>query len=267
MNSLWPSRAPSDGAGSAENAEITEVVQGPIDTTETVGVADVGPILEGAAPNPKPNPPPMRPGLQRNQSQPNPPTQPPSLPANQPNQPPDSLSLAQLRRIVSEIRGTEAVAYDFVYSDTGPHAEEIDEWFVYQFWQWVRLNAAQRAFEWQWELLVGATTTQVSWEEASAETRLRFVQEALESVSNEATVPSNEATTRANAVGQLAYLILGRWADTAGQTQLQLDKSKVRTVATQDQLEAMKSSVKLIAEVGGIPIIWKALRDSYEALR
>ncbi len=260
MNSLWPSRAANDGV---ENAELAEVVQGRVDGVDAVGVADVGPgpLSDAAAPKPKSNHPPIRPQPQRNQIQSNPPSQPPPPPAGQPGQPPDSLSLAQLRRIVSEIRGSEAAAYDFVYSDTGPHAEEIDEWFVYQFWQWVRLNAAQRAFEWQWEQLVGAKASQIPWEEASAETRSKFVHQALDSIS------SSEAVVRTNAVGRLVYLVLGRWADTADQTPLQLDKSTARTVATQGQLDAMKSSVRFLAEVGGISIVWRALCDSYETLR
>lgn len=276
MNSLWPSRTASDGAESPESADnpaetpaenpaetagITEVVQGQVDVTDTVGVADVGPILEGAAPKPKANPPPMRPGLQRNQIQPNATVPLPPPAGNQSNQPPDSLSLAQLRRIVSEIRSTEAVAYDFVYSDTGPHAEEIDEWFVYQWWQCVRLNKARKAFEEQWELHVGAPISQVTWEEASAEARSRFVQQALDGVL------SNEATIRVDSIGSLVYIALGRWADTAEQPQPHLDKSKVRTVASQDQLAAIKSGVKLIAEVGGVPTVWRALCDVYEALR
>lgn len=263
MNSLWSSRAANDGAESAAATEAAAQARAEVEAT--VGVADVGPApgppSDGAAPKQNPNPPSARPPLQRNQMQTNPPTQPAPPPGNQPGQPPDSLSLAQLRRIVSEIRGTEAVAYDFVYSDTAPHAEEIDEWFVYQFWQWVRLNAAQRAFEWQWELLAGAKATQVSWDEASTELRAQFVQEALDNVK------STEAPVRANAIGRLAYLILGRWADTAGQDPPRFDKSKVRSVATQSQLDAMKSGVKLLSELDGIPIIWKALRDSYDALR
>ncbi|RYP27790.1 hypothetical protein DL767_007502 [Monosporascus sp. MG133] len=257
MIPLWPSKAAND---CAEGAEVAEAGQVRVDGPDTV-VADVGPstLVDGAASKPIPRP--VRPQFQRNQSQPNPPAQTPPPAANQPSQPPDSLSLAQLRRIVSEIHETEPVAYDFVYSDTGPHAEEIDEWFVYQFWQWVRLNAAQRAFEGQWERLTGGKTCEAPWEEASAETRTKFVQQALDGVS------SAEPAFRANAVGRLVYLVLGRWADTAGQVQLQLDRSKIRTVATQSQLDAMKSSVKMLAELGGIPVIWTALCDTYETLR
>ncbi|KAI0840085.1 N1221-domain-containing protein [Hypoxylon sp. FL0890] len=241
MNSLWPSRAADEGGDP------------PKDTVEMVdtGVADVGPGTTGTAPIQQP----ARPPLQRNQIQPNPPTQPLSTS----NQPPDSLSLAQLRRIVSEFPRQEAAAYDFEYSDTGPHEEEIDEWFVYQFWQWIRLNSAQRAFEWQWEHDIAARQDEITWDEADDKVRTNFIMQALEGFK------ASDAATRAAAIGRLTYLVLGRWADTAGSPP-HGDKAKIRSIAAPTQLAAMKSGVKLIAKRGGIPVIWAALRSAYEIL-
>ncbi|KAH9901884.1 N1221-domain-containing protein [Xylariomycetidae sp. FL2044] len=241
MNSLWPSRAANDSADGAK---------GTVDVADT-GVADVGPGTTRAAPNP----PASRPPLHRNQSQPEPPAQPPPPPSNQPA---DSLSLAQLRRIVSEFPRDEAVAYDFEYSDTGPHAEEIDEWFVYNFWQWVRLNNAQRAFEWQWEHDIAAKQDEITWDEASDDFRSDFVRKALDGIK------SADVTTRAAAIGRSTYLVLGRWHDTAGGAPA--NKSKARHVAAPAQLAAMKASVKLLAELDGMTTVWTALRNAYEGL-
>ncbi|KAI1415169.1 N1221-domain-containing protein [Hypoxylon sp. FL1857] len=241
MNSLWPPRAADEGVDPPKDA---------VDMADT-GVADVGPGTTSAAPTRQP----VRPQLQRNQIQPNPPTQPLSTS----NQPPDSLSLAQLRRIVSEFPRQEAAAYDFEYSDTGPHEEEIDEWFVYQFWQWIRLNSAQRAFEWQWEHDIAARQDEITWDEADDEVRTNFILQALDGVK------ASDAATRAAAIGRLTYLVLGRWADTAGSPP-HGDKTKIRSVASPAQLAAMKSGVKLIAEWDGIPVIWTALRSAYEIL-
>ncbi|OTA61271.1 protein required for hyphal anastomosis [Hypoxylon sp. EC38] len=241
MNSLWPSRAADEGVDPPKDT---------VDMADT-GVADVGPGTTGAAPTRQP----VRPPLQRNQIQPNPPTQPLSTS----NQPPDSLSLAQLRRIVSEFPRQEAAAYDFEYSDTGPHEEEIDEWFVYQCWQWVRLNNAHTAFEWQWEHDIAARQDEITWDEADDEVRTNFILQALDGVK------TIDVGTRTAAIGRLTYLILGRWADTAGSPPPS-DKSKIRSVASPAQLAAMKSGVKLIAEWDGIPVIWEALRNAYEVL-
>ncbi|KAI1391038.1 N1221-domain-containing protein [Hypoxylon trugodes] len=239
MNSLWSSKATDEG-GDAPKAPVD------VDT----GVADVGLGTTAAPPSRQP----VRPPLQRNQIQPNPPAQ----PLASTNQPPDSLSLAQLRRIVSEFPRTEAAAYDFEYSDTGPHEEEIDEWFVYQDWQWLRLNSAQKAFEWQWEHDIAARQDEITWDEADDDDRNNFILQALDGVK------ASDAATRAAAIGRLTYLVLGRWADTAGSPPG--DKSKLRSVAVPAQLAAMKSGVKLISEWDGIPIIWIALRSAYEIL-
>ncbi|CAJ2508092.1 Uu.00g092780.m01.CDS01 [Anthostomella pinea] len=247
MNSLWPSRAANDGAEGAKG-------QGPgaVDVTDT-GVTDV--VTGTETTRAPPNPPPTRPGLQRNQSQPTPPTQQPPPPPN--IQPPDSLSLAQLRRIVSEFPKTEAAAYDFEYADTDSHAVEIDEWFTYEFWQFVRLSNAQRAYEVQWEHDLAAKEEEVSWEEASEDITSRFIVQALEEIR------SDDVTTRSAAIGRLVYLVLGRWADTAGSPPG--DRSKLRSFATPDQLAAMKSGVVTIAEQNGIPIIWEVFRKHTEA--
>ncbi|KAI1375144.1 N1221-domain-containing protein [Hypoxylon crocopeplum] len=243
MNSLWTSRA---GDGSVD--DVADAARGPVDVADT-GVADIG---QGTASSSiASSRQPVRPQLQRNQIQPNPPLQPS-------NQPPDSLSLAQLKRIVSEFPRAEPIAYDFEYSDTGPHEEEIDEWFVYQVWQWIRLNAAQRAFEWQWEHDIAARQDEITWDEADDKIRIHFIQQALDAVK------ISDAATRGAAIGRLTYLILGRWVDTAGAPLG--DRTKLRSVATPAQLGAMKAAVKLIAEWDGIFSIWEALRNAYEIL-
>jgi hypothetical protein len=223
MNSLWPLKATNDAADGSK---------APVDVADTGVAADA----------------PARPGMQRNQSQ------------TAPNQPPDSLSLAQLRRIVSEFPRTEAtVAYDFTYSDTGPHTEEIDEWFDYQFWQWVRLNTTQRAFESGWEYEIGAKNSDTTWEDATDEIRSEFVLVALDKIK------SSDDAARSQAVGVIAYLVCGRWLETAIAPPFG-DKSNLRSAAKPGQLDAMRSAVIQVAELGGFPIIWAALQNAFETL-
>jgi hypothetical protein len=158
----------------------------------------------------------------------------------------------QLRRIVADFKQPDLVAYDFVYSDAGPHAEEIDEWFVYQFWQWVRLNAAQRAFEWHWQHEHRQTR---GWDDSDPNTQREFVEEALESIK------SADSALRAPAIGRLTYLVLGRWADTA--SSLNADP-RSKSSASPTQLAAMKTGVMLLTAVGGVEAIWEALRKTFE---
>ncbi|OAQ97279.1 hypothetical protein LLEC1_01738 [Akanthomyces lecanii] len=196
----------------------------------------------------------------------------PQAPA--PPLPTDSLSLAQLRKIVNEVNRPEQAAYDFVYTDMGPHAEEIDEWFQYQFWQWVRLSSAQKAFEWHWNQETtdgGSNGHEVAWEDADHDTRTRFVQAAI------AGVQSNDAALRSASIGKLVYLVLGRWGDTAmpntvapedeegndgdGATR---SKGPGKSIASNMQLQAIKAGVECLASLEGLPVVWEALRHAFE---
>lgn len=166
--------------------------------------------------------------------------------------PTDSLSLMQLRRIVATVNATEPAAYDFVYSDMAPHAEEIDEWFVYQFWQWVRLNAAQKAFEWHWKHESGGKH---GWDDADHDTRAKFIQGAI------AGVQSNDAALRANSIGKIMYLVLGRWGDTA---MPHATDETSRSIASIPQLQAIKAGVTCLTSLGGLSVVWEALRNVFE---
>ncbi|EQB47947.1 hypothetical protein CGLO_12864 [Colletotrichum gloeosporioides Cg-14] len=253
MNSLWSSRgAANDGAGPAKQPPPPPTPTG--DVADAV-VADVGPIAESANPPP---PTPSRPMLQRNSSAPTPapvpapvpPAPMPPAPADQP-QPTDSLSLLQLRRIVAEFSRGEPVAYDFVYSDMGSHDEEIDEWFVYQFWQWVRLNAAQRAFEWQWQ---HEYDIQTSWEETDYEMRAKFTRDALGGLQ------VREPAQRSASIGKLLYLILGRWGDTSTPALV----GDGRSAASSPQLEAIRSSISFLTSLNGIATVWEAVQNCFD---
>ncbi|KAI8250361.1 Striatin-interacting protein 1 [Colletotrichum sp. SAR11_239] len=174
----------------------------------------------------------------------------PPAPADQP-QPTDSLSLLQLRRIVAEFSRGEPVAYDFVYSDMGSHDEEIDEWFVYQFWQWVRLNAAQRAFEWQWQ---HEYDIQTSWEETDYETRAKFTRDALGGLQ------VREPAQRSASIGKLLYLVLGRWGDTSTPATV----GDGRSAASSPQLEAIRSSITFLTSLNGIATVWEAVQNCFD---
>lgn len=248
MNSLWSSRPSTEAEASTSK---------PTEELDQAAIADIGP--EHAE---QPNPQPVRPILQRESSAPPPvpppSSQPPPIPvANALQQPSDSLSLAQLRRIVADFPRSEAIAYDFAYEDKGPVDEEVDEWFNYQFWQWVRLGASHRAFDLQWEHDFGATT---SWDDVDEESKKKFVSEAVAGLS------SADAKERLSCLGRLVYIALGRWMDTAagaGHPAGGRDR-KARSAATPAQLAAMKAGAKLIGDAEGVAPIWDALRRAFD---
>lgn len=253
MSSLWPPRYM--GSGDAQEEPRSKSQE---DMEDAAAVADIGPE-HGDQPNP---PQPLRPLLVRNASQPPPPAVPP--PPNQPPPPPtgnappppsDSLSLAQLRRIVAEFPKADPVAYDFTYEDMGPIEEEIDEWFVYQASQWVRLDAAQKAFELQWAQDFGA---EKSWFQVDEQARTKFVADAIAGLS------SNEIKDRLACLNILVYIILGRWTQTAGGGSTAAPKDeKARSASTEAQLAAMKDGACLVGR-GGVAILWDALRKAFD---
>ncbi|KAL2160679.1 hypothetical protein VTH06DRAFT_1367 [Thermothelomyces fergusii] len=216
----------------------------------------------------------------------------------QQGQPPqDSISLAQLRRLVPEFPRAEPIAYDYVYTDMAPLEEEVDEWFMYNFWQWVRLNAANRAFYSVWSRLFpsppppppppagagaaasagtpadsgkgsGGNPPTPTWnrtgdegEDEAAERKRTFVRALLEGFK------SHDRIARAEAVGAAVYLVLGRWTETvkaAGVLGVSVFDGKARSAATPQQLEAMREGVRLVAECGGLEPVWDALRAVFE---
>lgn len=255
MSSLWP---PRYLASSEAKEPPTKADEEMAEATMDAAVADIGPE-HGEQPNP---PQPLRPLLVRNSSSqplppavPPPPSQPPPPPmGNAPVPPSDSLSLAQLRRIVADFPKADPVAYDFTYEDMGPLEEEIDEWFVYQPSQWARLDAAQVAFDTQWEQDFGAAK---QWFDVSGHARAKFVQNALHGLS------SNEAKDRLGSLGCLVYIVLGRWRQTAGggSTAAPKDK-KARSASTEEHLAAMKDGVFLFGE-HEVTVLWDALRKAF----
>lgn len=258
MNALWLRSTSSSGDSAEKSAKpASDAV-----STTSEQVADL---------SERPNAPalPARPALHRNQPSAPPPAAPSNPPPPVPSgagsgnannasaQPQDSLSLAQLRRIVAEFPKSEPIAYDYVYTDVGPIEEEVDEWFLYNFWQWVRLNTANRAFDSTWESMFGEDET---WDSVGDDDRQRFVRNAVEQLQT-----STDKTARSEAIGTLVYIVLGRWAETVKAASLpNFADHKVRSAATKEQLDAMKAGVKLLAECGGIPPMWDALRKAFE---
>ncbi|KAK4203811.1 hypothetical protein QBC40DRAFT_314304 [Triangularia verruculosa] len=200
-------------------------------------------------------------------------------PQQQQNVPPnDSLSLAQLRRIVNDFPNREPIAYDYDYTDMGPLEEEIDEWFVYNFWQWVRLNAANRAFHTLWGRHFASAASSPtdaanpapqppSWDEVEGSKIKDFITSVLGPIR-----PSSEnhenRMARGEAVGAVVYLALGRWTETVTVKKVGMlngvAEGKCKSAVTKVQLDAMKEGVKLLAECGGVEVIWDALRAAFE---
>ena len=162
--------------------------------------------------------PPSRPLLRREGSTPPPPQQPPppappqqrgDLPGNT-----DSLSLQQLRRLVTDLPKLEPTAYAYDYADTRSFPEEVDEWFQYTEEERYMLLRAKQTFDDKWEqaqaTCIAPSEEALVWTDVDEAARERFVEGALQALE------SADTATRIAGLECISYIALGAWAHTAG---------------------------------------------------
>ena len=256
MASLWTAKAPADPSIlPTDNADVADT-----------GLADVG--------LPPPQPPtsvPMgRPQLQRNQPQPPPAHQPPPPPPPpQFNNPNDSLSLLQLKKIVTDFPKIDPTSYAFTYADTASFEEEVDEWFSYNDAEYRRLNRAKDTFERRWKKFAGT-----SWLEAEQEQREKFVEREVKGLH------ATDLRRRCKSLQTILHIVLGVWDETAGRNAsgVKIDTSKSkeketeasapqpRTNATGFQLEHMKLGIALVTKADGIEVLFKVMESAFKRL-
>lgn len=235
------------------------------------GLADVG----LPPPQPLTSVPMGRPQLQRNQPQPPPQHQPPPPPAPQQiGNPNDSLSLMQLRRIVTEFPRTDPTSYAFTYTDTAALEEEIDEWFSYSGAEFKRLRRAKNTFERRWKKYAGKP-----WLDADDEERRRFVQREINGLL------ATDLRRRCKSLQTILHIVLGIWDETAGldlgttgskgkekeeetsgDVKNEQEASKPKSKASKSQLEHMKAAITLITDVEGIASLFQVLQDAFKRL-
>ena len=175
-----------------------------IDTAEQFGFDDDKPaaLLDRIAL-------PTRPSLRRDHSVPAPQQPPPPAPPPQddPGNPADSLSLLQLRRLVSELPKVEPTPYAFVYSDASTFPEEIEEWFSYDPEEREALFRIQFTFSQEWNKFCKENK---DFTKASPQERNDFIDRQVDILLDD------EISARARCLDVLTYFVLGLWGETAG---------------------------------------------------
>ena len=165
--------------------------------------------------------PPSRPGLRREGSSapPPPPSQPPPAPPP-PGDVTDSLSLPQLRQLVSQFPKTEQRAYAFQYKEAEDFEKEVDEWFQYTEPEQEReyLLASREAFEQKWKVYCQHQlhTDDASWMEVEQDVRQKFMRDIIPDLEG------SDMNERIEALGCVYYILTGTWSITSG-----LDTSKL----------------------------------------
>ncbi|KAK2764968.1 Factor arrest protein 11 [Arachnomyces sp. PD_36] len=213
---------------------------------------------------------PARPDLSRESAVPPPPRQPPPpAPPQQGNEnPTDSLSLVQLKRIVHELPKAEQPAYAFRYADSQPFPEELDEWFQYNEPDRLMLLATKVSFEQNWksflQLPANEPNSEISWLDASAEQRKLFFEQMINEFRNP------DLFSRIESLEAICYALAGVWGSTAGkeaddypegisqQDMAQTPKSKSL------QIKWIENNVLLLQECSGIPAMFEYVRKIFD---
>ena len=163
------------------------------------------PILKRETSGPPPPPPSERPDAERQLRQ----DQPSSA-----ETPPDSLSLPQLKQLVSQFPKAEQRAYAFRYADSQLFAAEIEDWFQYSELDRAIILKARDTFEQTWtanlKLQSSSDEAVPDFCNADRSLRLKLVESALLQLKHAA------QSRRVESLEVLFYVLTGVWTTTAG---------------------------------------------------
>ncbi|KAK4550631.1 hypothetical protein LTR36_000210 [Oleoguttula mirabilis] len=208
-----------------EVSESNDDVKPGLDTADAEGQVDSAnpsPTVQPALPSPR-APVPARPGLSREPSLPPPQQAPPAPPAQSaesadyPQEPPDSLTLADLKRIRSTFPTVQAPpkqqvldyqqVYDFEYQDAQSLPVELEEWFSYSEHEETALRKCKAVFNQEWRASEPGAT--MDWMDVTEDARRAFVKKEVQTLRF-----TGEKSTTSLMI--LVYVGLGIWEETAG---------------------------------------------------
>ena len=197
-----------------------------------------------------------RPALRREGSAPPPPSQPPPPAPPQhpePGDPTDSLSLPQLKHLVSQFPKVEQRAYAFQFADSQGFIDEIEEWFQYSEQDRILLLGSRDSFEQKWKSFCGVQQSpaeeETSWLEVGLLTRREFLVSLVPEFEN----PSIDARTES--LECILYILCGTWSLTAGLEAVQEGRDDADDHSSQEdnpsrshssQVEWMHKGVELL---------------------
>ena len=259
--------SPADGSESEFNARIESR------RAQDAQAGGSPKILANAVPNSSKVA--SRPILRREGSAPAPPQQPPPNPPqsqDEPSNPTDSLSLLQLRRLVTDLPKLEPTAYAFEYSETRSFPEELQEWFSYTEEERYMLLQAKETFNEKWEQSqaerANPSDRVVGWTAVELEDRENFIVGAIKGLDNP------ELSSRVKSLECISYVALGVWGDTAGMDvpsdEVDLSVEAKKWVETQNtkpklQLKWIMNGTRMLCKKGAVQKLFDVLRRLWES--
>ncbi|KAL1625833.1 Factor arrest protein 11 [Diplodia seriata] len=223
---------------------------------------------------------PKRPGLKRDKSAPAPqrlpPPAPPAPPLDPSHQPTDSLSLMQLKKLVTDMPKVEPTPYAFEYEDAASFEVEIEEWFSYSVEEQAMLLKAQSSFVEEWVALEDGTLSnlaayeqgEMDWVNAPPALREQLTCKLVSGLAQ-----TDNKEMRLRNLEALVYIALGCWHETAGQPGTSTAEGEQEPsspanaagkpssyVKSEVQIYWMRNGVQLIDECNGIHHIYDVAR-------
>ncbi|EQL34321.1 hypothetical protein BDFG_03842 [Blastomyces dermatitidis ATCC 26199] len=196
---------------------------------------------------------------------------PPPAPVHQNiGSPTDSLSLAQLRKLVHEMPRPDQPAYAFEYADCQPFPKEVDEWFQYNEPDRLMLLGSKASFEQNWSefcqnRMSPPAVSEVPWVDVTEEIRASFVTRMIGSLDHA------DLFIRIEALEVVCYLITGAWAVTAGKSSEDPPAGFSKFESLEEcpksrsmQIKWMVNNILLVHQCGGIPVLFQAMKRIFE---
>jgi hypothetical protein len=211
-----------------------------------------------------------RPAMRRDVAPPPPLQPPPPAPGQQAaDLAPDSLSLAQLRRIVQDIPRVEQQVYAFRYADCQPFPEELDEWFQYSEPERMMLLGSKVSFDQQWHDFCQQSPgySDSSWLDVSRDFQKSFIESLL------ANLDHSDMFSRIEALEAICYTMCGVWGLTGGRhvddyPDQPTEEEEAETPKSKSlQIKLIVDSVLLLHDCGGIPKLFEYMKIVYDKER
>ncbi|KAK8199988.1 uncharacterized protein BKA78DRAFT_243642 [Phyllosticta capitalensis] len=268
---------PSDPVGNIGADE--DVAKPPLDTAEQQVIEAIEHLQAGNPPPPNDGATlPTRPPLRRDKSAPAPqrlpPPAPPAPPYEPGHQPTDSLSLLQLKKLVTDMPRVEPTPYAFEYDDASSFAQEIEEWFSYSLEEQAMLLKSLSSFVEEWVALGDGTLSnlaayeqgEMDWCKVEPTTRERLVRKLV------GTLSQSDKDAHLRSLEALAYIALGCWHETAGLSNLQDEEDfsppandadqSFNYIKSEVQIDWIRNGVKIIHECHGLQPIFDIARSA-----
>lgn len=220
-------------------------------TSRTIQAKSTRPVLrrDGSAPPPPSQPPPPAPAMHQN-----------------PDTSADSLSLPQLKQLVSQFPKVEQRAYAFHYADAQDYTEEIEEWFQYSEQDGTMILSAKDTFEQKWRSFSGAhrmlAEEDSSWLDLSEDLQKNILLSVLSSLNQ------SDRLKRIESLEVIFYILAGAWATTAGlERHDEVKKPSVEEDADSQrvpvQIEWMHKGADLLVECSGLQSLQDGIKSVF----